>query len=144
GSDRGADDDSRHTGDAAQDLAVLEDELRRFDPTLLGRSRVVLGSKVDAALDERRDALRRAAAARDLPYLEASAVTRAGLDALVHRLRQQLAEAPRLDAPPPLDPDGAPAPLPIVAPDDPDDGFGDEDGFGQLDFGAPGAAAPGA
>ena len=62
-------------GDAAQDLATVEDELAAFDRSLIARPRFVVGSKREAARDERREALRQAAAERLLPYYEISSHT---------------------------------------------------------------------
>ena len=49
-------------GSCTGDLETLEKELEAFSPDLLTRSRVVLGSKLDAAVPERRQELREAAA----------------------------------------------------------------------------------
>lgn len=84
-------------GDAGEELAALETELEAFDPELLERQRLVLGTKLDAALGERRESLRRAAEERGLPYLEVSSVTREGLDELVLALRQHLDAADDAD-----------------------------------------------
>jgi GTP-binding protein len=73
-------------GDAAVDLATVEEELEAFDPALLERERLVVGSKLDAASADRREALAAAAARRGLPYLEASAVSGAGLPELIGRI----------------------------------------------------------
>lgn len=78
---------------AEQELVEIEDELRAFDPRLLDRSRLVVGTKVDSAVDERRDSLRAAAEARDLDYLEVSAVAHQGLDPLKAKLATLLTEA---------------------------------------------------
>jgi GTP-binding protein len=80
-------------GDAADDLAAIEQELAAFDPELLERSRLIVGSKLDAARDERRRQLREAAAARGLAYREVSAVTGEGLDDLVHDVAARLEQA---------------------------------------------------
>jgi GTPase len=85
---------SHPEGSAAEDLAVIEHELGAFDPGLLERPRLVVGSKLDAALPERRGALERAAADRALPYLELSSATHAGIPALVSTLSRMLAEQP--------------------------------------------------
>lgn len=79
---------------AAHDLEVLEGELRAFDPDLLERPRLVVGSKLDAAQAERRSDLEAAAAQRGLVYLEVSAVTGEGLAELVGTLRRLLDEQP--------------------------------------------------
>ena len=72
------------------DLAVVERELGAFDPELLRRPRLVVGSKLDAALPERLAELPRAAAARGLDWLAVSAATRAGIDGLVATLGRRL------------------------------------------------------
>jgi len=53
-----------------------------------------VGSKLDAALPERRAELAQAAAARALPYFEISAATHQGVDELVTALARVLAAAP--------------------------------------------------
>ena len=53
-------------GDAEGELQTLEKELAAFKPELLERSRLVVGSKIDAALEERRNALKRAAQRREI------------------------------------------------------------------------------
>jgi GTP-binding protein len=78
---------------AETDLEVLERELEAFDPDLLRRSRLVVGSKRDAALEDRRESLSGAAAKRGLPYLEISSATRLGLSELVVEMRRRLLEA---------------------------------------------------
>lgn len=73
-------------GDAVADVATIEEELQAFDPKLLERHRILVGSKLDAAAAERRDRLRRAAGERGIEYFEVSAVTREGLAALLEQL----------------------------------------------------------
>ena len=51
----------------------------------------MVGSKLDAALPERRTELRRAAEERGLPYLEISSATGEGVPALVAELSRRLA-----------------------------------------------------
>jgi len=64
---------------------VIEGELAQFSPEVAARPRVLVASKVDAVSDrERLESIRRAAEARGLPFFEVSAVTRKGLDRLVH------------------------------------------------------------
>ena len=70
---------------------TLEDELRSFNPELLDRQRLVVGSKSDAAERDRRTALRRAAKARGLDYYEISSATRDGIDRLLQAIRGKLA-----------------------------------------------------
>jgi GTP-binding protein len=73
-------------GSAAADLATVEHELGAFRSDLLERPRLIVGSKLDSARDERRRELAAAAAERGLDYLELSAATGAGVDRLVGRL----------------------------------------------------------
>jgi GTP-binding protein len=80
---------------AEADLATIEAELGAFDAKLLERPRLLVGSKRDAARPERQEELARAAAARNLTYLEISAATGEGLDRLRHEIRRLLAEVPR-------------------------------------------------
>jgi GTPase len=72
------------------DLAVVERELGAFDPELLRRPRLIVGSKLDAALPERLAELPRTAAARGLDWLAISAATRDGIDGLVAALGRRL------------------------------------------------------
>jgi GTPase len=74
------------------DLATVERELGAFDPGLLRRPRLIVGSKLDAALPERLDELPAAAAARGLDWLAISAATRQGTDRLVAELGRRLRE----------------------------------------------------
>jgi len=81
--------------DAEVELATVERELGAFNPDLLTRRRLVVGSKLDAAAEPRPAALRRAAQRRALAYLEISSATRAGLGELVRELRRELRAADR-------------------------------------------------
>ena len=67
----------------AEDLATIEAELAAFDPELIERARLIVGSKLDAARDERRRQLQRRGGRRGLAYFEVSAVSGEGLDELV-------------------------------------------------------------
>ncbi|HKH47847.1 MAG TPA: GTPase ObgE [Thermoanaerobaculia bacterium] len=75
---------------AVEDLETVEREMGAFNADLMRRPRLLVGSKLDAALPERREELRRAAEARDLPYLEISAATNEGVRALVGELARRL------------------------------------------------------
>jgi GTP-binding protein len=81
---------SAFEGSAAEDLATVEQELGAFDPTLLERQRIVVGSKRDAARSERQAELAAAVGARGLDYLEISAATGEGIDALLAALVRRL------------------------------------------------------
>jgi len=78
-------------GNAAVDLETVERELETFDPGLVRRPRLVVGSKLDSASPERREELKEAAAARSLPYFEISSATHEGVDRLVTELAKLLA-----------------------------------------------------
>ena len=83
---------------AEQELVEIEDELRAFDASLLERSRLVVGTKVASAVDERRESLRAAAEARGLDYLEISAVIHEGLEPLKIKIAALLKEAKQREA----------------------------------------------
>ena len=76
---------------AGDELATIERELAAFRPELMQRRRWVVGTKLDAALTERRAELESAAAERDLPYREISSAAAQGTRELVDELEQQLA-----------------------------------------------------
>ncbi len=78
-------------GPARADLAIVERELAAFDPRLLERPRLLVGSKLDAARAERRAELAVAAVERGLAYVEVSAATGEGVRPLVALLARQLA-----------------------------------------------------
>ena len=78
---------------ASADLETVEAELESFDPALLERERLIVGSKLDSADEDRRGELRAAAAARGVPYFEISSATHDGLAELSHAIRQRLAAA---------------------------------------------------
>ncbi len=78
-------------GSAREDLETVEREMEAFNPDLMRRPRLLVGSKLDAAVPERREELRRAAGERELPYLEISAATNEGVRSLVGELARRLA-----------------------------------------------------
>jgi GTP-binding protein len=84
---------SEGEGSAAADLEVVERELGAFNPELMTRPRLIVGSKLDSALPERQEELRRAADERGLPYFEISAATNEGVKRLVGELAQRLQSA---------------------------------------------------
>jgi GTP-binding protein len=83
---------SAESGDtgAVADLETVEREMDAFNPDLLRRTRLLVGSKLDAVAPGRRDELRRAAEERGLDWFEISAVTGAGVPALVGALSRLL------------------------------------------------------
>jgi GTP-binding protein len=81
-------------GSATGDLTTVEHELAEFNPELLERPRLIVGSKLDAALPERREELRRAAAERSLPYREISSATHEGIPGLISDLSRRLRKIP--------------------------------------------------
>jgi GTPase len=90
---------SNPEGSAATDLAVVEHELGAFNPELMTRPRLIVGSKLDSALPERQEELRRAADERGLPYFEISAATNEGVKRLVGELAQRLQSIPKASEP---------------------------------------------
>jgi GTP-binding protein len=70
-------------GAAAEEVGTIEEELRRFNPQLLERPRILVGTKLDAVREERRRDLESAAADRGLGFLAISAVGHDGVDRLV-------------------------------------------------------------
>ncbi len=84
---------SNPEGSAAAELAVVEAELAGFNPQLLERPRLIVGSKLDSALDERRQELRAAAEERGLPYREISSATGHGIKELIADLSRRLEAA---------------------------------------------------
>lgn len=80
--------------DAARDpretLAVVEEELRAFNPELLERPRVVAANKIDLPHDKYGAALRALCAERGLPLFPLSAMTGEGVERLVQYLAEQL------------------------------------------------------
>ncbi len=77
--------------DAGIELATIERELDSFNPELLRRPRLIVGTKLDAAEEARQRQLKAAAEARDLPYFEISAVSGEGVKNLSTRIRATLA-----------------------------------------------------
>jgi GTP-binding protein len=77
--------------DAGAELAILEKELDSFNPDLLRRPRLIVGTKLDAAEADRQRQLRAAAEERDLPYFEISAVSGEGVKDLSMTIRATLA-----------------------------------------------------
>jgi GTP-binding protein len=87
--------DASGSGDAENDVLVLEQELREFSPEVAARPRVLVASKMDAVSDPERPAsIARAAAARGLPFFEISAVTHRGLEPLTHSFFDSMSREP--------------------------------------------------
>jgi GTP-binding protein len=75
---------------AADELGAIERELSAFDPELSQRLRLVVGSKLDAADEERKVSLASAARKRGLRYFEISSLNRKGVDELIAALEKCL------------------------------------------------------
>jgi GTP-binding protein len=84
---------SNPEGDAAADLSTVEAELNAFNEELLTRPRLIVGSKLDSAVPERQEELRREAEKRGLSYLEISSATNHGIPALIAELSRSLQAA---------------------------------------------------
>jgi GTP-binding protein len=96
--------DAAGTGDAEGDVAVLERELEAFSPDVAARPRILVASKIDAVSDpDRLASIRQAARRRDLPFLEISAATHRGLEALVHRMFRMVSRTSGETERPPAD-----------------------------------------
>jgi GTP-binding protein len=77
-------------GSARADFETVEKELHEFDPNLLERERLLVGSKLDAATAERREELEALAREREVPLLEISSATGDGIARLRNTLRTTL------------------------------------------------------
>ncbi len=89
-------------GSAGNDIAIVEGELRAWRADLLERPRLLVGSKLDAALPERRSEAAGAAAERGITYLEISSASHRGLGELVAAMSRRLLERRALSAAPEL------------------------------------------
>lgn len=77
--------------DPLQDLAMINDELRRYSPDLAGRPQVVVAGKADLpGSAERRRGVEAWCAAQGLPCFVISAATGQGLGELVHGIARHL------------------------------------------------------
>ena len=81
---------SNPEGDAVADLATVERELAAFNEELMERPRLLVGSKLDSAIPERQEELRRAAQERGLLHMEISSATGEGIPNLIAELSRQL------------------------------------------------------
>jgi GTP-binding protein len=79
----------------AEEVATVERELEAFNPELMERTRFLVGSKLDAAVDQRRHELRRVAGERGLRAFELSSVSRQGVAQLLGALEDELARMRR-------------------------------------------------
>lgn len=84
------------SGDLVADIATIEAELEAFNPELLQRPRLLVGSKLDAADPQRQRRLQELAAERGLPHLEISSASNKGLDRLVGELRRLMEQTERV------------------------------------------------
>ena len=84
---------SNPEGDAAADLVTVERELAAFKEELMERPRLIVGSKLDSALPERSEELRRAAEERGLFHMEISSATNEGISTLIAELSRRLRQS---------------------------------------------------
>jgi len=80
--------------DPVEDLDTVRRELELFRPELAAKPQIVAANKIDAAGPDQKDAiaaLRRRAAALDLPFLQISAATGQGLPELLEAMWRRLA-----------------------------------------------------
>src|SRR3954447_7097234 len=82
--------------DPVEDLDTVRNELELFQPTLAAKPQIVAANKIDALDPSQSDAvlaLKKRAAALDLPFLSVSAVTGEGLPELLEAMWRRLAGA---------------------------------------------------
>ncbi|HET9229236.1 MAG TPA: GTPase ObgE [Thermoanaerobaculia bacterium] len=81
---------SNPEADAVADLETVERELAAFNEELMERPRLIVGSKLDSAVPERQEELRKAAAERGLFHMEISSATGEGVHSLIAELSRRL------------------------------------------------------
>src|SRR5262245_38291146 len=82
--------------DPVEDLDTVRRELELFQPALAAKPEIVAANKIDAidpTHNESLEALKRRAAALDLPFLQVSAVTGAGIPDLLEAMWRRLASS---------------------------------------------------
>ncbi len=83
--------DVSRPGDPVADVQVIEQELRKYDPELLGRPRILTASKVDAVYDrDYIEHLKMYADANDMAFTMLSSATHKGLRKLILLLARLL------------------------------------------------------
>jgi GTP-binding protein len=87
--------------DPVVDVGIIEEELRLHGGSLASKPRMLVVTKLDAVQDKGiTKRLRALARRRDIPYLEISAVSGLGIEALVHEVGRTLEEiGPAPDTP---------------------------------------------
>ena len=75
-----------------ESLAAIETELQAFDPDLMSRPRLLVGSKLDVADEDRQAALASLAIKRGLPVMQLSGVSGEGVDRLLTWIADTLAK----------------------------------------------------
>jgi len=84
--------------DPLRDFDIIQDELRMYSANVAAKPKIVAANKIDALDDpERLDALERHVHAAGLPFHRISAVTGAGVDALLEALWPTIAAAQPAD-----------------------------------------------
>jgi GTP-binding protein len=81
---------SDSSNEVEADLVTIETELSAFATQLMDRKRLIVGTKLDAADDDRRLQVERAARDRGLQYREISSATGDGVEDLLHEVRRSL------------------------------------------------------
>jgi GTP-binding protein len=74
-------------GSVIDELTTIEKELGAYDSDLLNRPRLIVGTKLDAAGEERREEARAEAETRGLACFEISSVTGTGVDELIDQVK---------------------------------------------------------
>jgi GTPase len=77
--------------DPVRDFEIIMEELENFSPEMAAKPMIVVASKLDVAQDPARlEALQKKAAEANLPFLQISAVTGAGLDPLIAAVAERV------------------------------------------------------
>ena len=82
--------------DPVEDLDTVRRELELFQPALAAKPQLVVANKIDAIdpiHDQSLDALKRRASSLDLPFLQVSAATGAGVPDLLEAMWRRLASS---------------------------------------------------
>jgi len=74
-------------------IAAIERELLSFNPELVDRPRLLVGTKIDSVDEERRLEFEEASRRRGLDRLEISSVARQGLERLIQQVQKMLEES---------------------------------------------------
>ncbi len=80
--------------DPREDFRIINEELKKFDPELARRPMLVAGNKCDLTDDETVEDFRRYVEAQGYDFFPIMAPIREGVDALLNKIRERLAQLP--------------------------------------------------